>query len=174
MNFRILPLAVLALFIVLGASPRNAVAGPIVDFRATLSGENEVPPVATEGRGVALVSLDTDSLLLSWEITWSNLTGEIFAMHFHGPGAPTENAQVQVNIGSISGLTSPSVGSTVITADQAGHLLDGLWYVNIHTDAFAAGEIRGQVLRVTEPAALALFSFGAVAAVSLSRRRRAS
>jgi hypothetical protein len=67
-------------------------------------------------------------------------------MHFHGPAPAGANAGVQVNIGLISGLTSPSIGNTIITALQGTDLLNGLWYINIHTGQFAGGEIRGQVL----------------------------
>lgn len=37
------------------------------------------------------------------------------------------------------------IGEAVITAEQAAQLADGQWYVNLHTDAYPDGEIRGQV-----------------------------
>ena len=46
----------------------------------------------------------------------------------------------------IDDLESPSVGSAILTPEQEGLLRAGLWYLNIHTAANPAGEIRGQVL----------------------------
>jgi hypothetical protein len=57
---------------------------------------------------------------------------------------------VQVNIGEASGLSSPVVGSAVLTAEQATYLLDEELYINIHTAANPNGEIRGQVSCETE------------------------
>jgi hypothetical protein len=93
-------------------------------------------------------------------------------MHFHGAADPGTNAGVQVNIGSISGLGSPTAGSTTITGAQGADLVAGLWYVNIHTAANPGGEIRGQVAvsLVPEPSAALLLFFG-VAAMLLRRRR---
>jgi hypothetical protein len=122
------------------------------------------------GTGSMTGSIDTVSHQLSWNISWSGLSGTETVMHFHGPALPNANAGVQVNFGAISGTTSPSVGSTAITALQEADLLAGLWYVNIHTDLFPGGEIRGQV--VPEPGGLLLLaaSLGALAAL----RRRAA
>ena len=92
-------------------------------------------------------------------------------MHFHGSAAPGTNAGVQVNIGAISGTSSPSAGSTTITPTQATGLLDDLWYVNIHTSTFPGGEIHGQVQTalIPEPSSAALLG---MATLGFMRRRR--
>jgi hypothetical protein len=82
---------------------------------------------------------------LSWDISWSGLEGNITVAHFHGPAPPGMNAGIQVDWGTISGLVSPSIGSATLDAAQAADLLAGLWYINIHSDLFLSGEIRGQV-----------------------------
>ena len=65
--------------------------------------------------------------------------------HFHGPAMPGQNGGVQIGIDAAS---NPSSGSAILTLDQVDDLLAGLWYVNIHSEMFPAGEIRGQVLAV--------------------------
>jgi hypothetical protein len=80
------------------------------------------------------------------------------------------NASPQVNIGTISGLVSPLIGSTTITDAQETQLLDGLWYVNVHSTANPGGEIRGQV--VPEPATLLLLAMGAFFAIAHTLRKR--
>src|SRR5947209_4370157 len=64
-------------------------------------------------------------------------------------------------------------GGTVAGADAAleNGLLNGLTYLNIHTNAFGGGEIRAFLDPVPEPTAAAL-AFSGLAAVWLMRRRR--
>lgn len=120
------------------------------------------------GTGSATMTYDDVSGLFSWDISWSGLTAPETIMHFHGPGAPGANAGIQVDFGALSGTSSPSIGSTSISVAQAGDLLAGLWYINIHTTAFPTGEIRGQV--VPEPSTL-LLALGGTAGLLLLRRR---
>ena len=56
-------------------------------------------------------------------------------------------------------------GSATITDLQEADLLNGLWYVNIHTTTSAGGEIRGQVYAVVvpEPSTAVLLALGLVA-----------
>ena len=43
-------------------------------------------------------------------------------------------------------MLSPIKGEAIITNEQKTQLLDGKWYVNLHTAANPDGEIRGQVI----------------------------
>ena len=68
------------------------------------------------------------------------------AAHFHGPAEAGKNAGVQIWISEKGKpLTSPFKGSAKLTDAQAPDLMNGQWYVNIHTKANAGGEIRGQL-----------------------------
>jgi hypothetical protein len=109
---------------------------------AELSAASEVPPNDSGGTGTADVNYDTESKELSWTITFSGLTGPLTAAHFHGPAPEGENAGVVV---PIEGAESPLEGSATLTDEQATQLMEGMLYVNLHTDAHPDGEIRGQV-----------------------------
>jgi len=128
----------------------SAFAGPgsssIHAFEVLLDAAQQVPTNASPGTGAGTVTFDEVSNELSWNVAWTNLTGPATGMHFHGPAGVGTNAGVRVNIGLVSGLTSPTAGSTTISPAFGSELLAGMWYVNIHTAAHGPGEIRGQVL----------------------------
>ena len=111
------------------------------------------------GTGSATITFDDVTNLLSWNISWSGLSGALTVAHFHGPALPNQNAGVQVDFLSIA-PGNPSIGSATITASQATDLLNELWYLNIHSSTFTGGEIRGQVTVVPEPTTALLLTIG--------------
>jgi hypothetical protein len=113
-------------------------------FKADISASQEVPPNDSAGKGTAHITFDTASRNLSWTIEYSGLTGPLTAGHFHGPAGPGENGGVEV---PLKKLKSPIKGSATLAKDQAKALLDGKFYVNLHTAAHGDGEIRGQVVK---------------------------
>ena len=132
---KFLPTASLALLLL--ASPGFA---ETLMFKADMKGASEVPPTDSGGTGNAMVTLDTATRKLAWKITYSGLTGEPTAAHFHGPAAPGANAGPAVNI---SGKIAE--GTADLTDTQIADLQAGKWYLNIHTAKFPDGEVRGQV-----------------------------
>ena len=73
-------------------------------------------------------------------------------------------------------VTSPLVGGSVATAETTliNGLLGGLTYLNVHTNAFPGGEIRGFVVQVPEPETYALLLAGlAMIGIAMRKRRRA-
>jgi hypothetical protein len=123
------------------ASPTYAAT---VQFKADLKGSSEVPPNQATGTGTVTVTFDTASKQLSWQGTYSGLTGPATAAHFHGPAEPGKNASVAV---PITPATSPLQGSVTLTDTQASDLQAGRWYVNVHTAANPGGEVRGQLVK---------------------------
>lgn len=121
------------------ASPSMAA---MVHFKASMKASNEVPPTKSKGTGSVTATLDTSSKKLTWKGSYKGLTGPATAAHFHGPAAPGKNAAVAV---PISPNSSPFEGSATLTDAQMKDLEAGKWYVNVHTAANKAGEIRGQL-----------------------------
>jgi hypothetical protein len=117
-------------------------------FKADLKGSSEVPPNTTGGTGSVTATYDPATKELTWNGTFSGLTGPAMAAHFHGPAEAGKNAGVQIWISEKGKpLTSPFKGSAKLTDAQASDLMNGQWYVNIHTKANAGGEIRGQLVK---------------------------
>ena len=143
---------------VLGARPAGAET--LVTFTALLNGPQQSPPEPSPSQGVALVLLVKETNTVCYRISYSPLAGTELVAHFHGPGAPGQNAPVLVNITpSPSPVGSPKHGCVPFTKDEVKMLSKGLMYINIHSTVAINGEIRGQVLptkikypKVTAPA----------------------
>jgi hypothetical protein len=109
-------------------------------FKADLKGASEVPPAQSSGEGNMMLTLDTEKKTVAWKTTYTGLSGNATAAHFHGPAAPGENAGPAVDI---SGKREE--GSAPVSDDQIKDLQAGKWYLNIHTAKYPDGEIRGQL-----------------------------
>ena len=120
-------------------------AAETIHFTAHLDGAQETPPNDSKGTGEAKIAFDTDSKTLIWTVTYSGLSGPATMAHFHGPAPVGKAASVVVNF---TPFDSPIHGSTVLTQGQVDQLMNGLWYVNVHTALHPPGEIRGQVEKV--------------------------
>jgi hypothetical protein len=124
------------------AAPGMAMPSMATSFHASLSGAQEVPPVMGAAKGSADFKLDSKTKTLTWTVTYSGLTGDAVAAHIHGPAAMGANAGVEVPL-TVS--ASPMTGSAVLTDAQISDLSSGKTYINIHTAANKAGELRGQI-----------------------------
>lgn len=119
-------------------------------FRAFADSFQEVPPI-NEPHALGYVSAqlhmrkDAPSTL-SWIVHFDGLSSEVTLIHFHGPAPKGVNAGIQVVFPQPSrGFSSPNKGVAEVSAKQAADIINGLWYINIHTTKNPAGEIRGQL-----------------------------
>jgi hypothetical protein len=123
-----------------------ALAAP-ASFKVSLTGPQQVPPVQTTGSGSADLTYDPSTRVVTWSITYSGLSGPATMAHFHGPAEQGKNAGVVIWLSKQgSPAESPIKGEATLTPEQAQQFIAGEWYVNVHTQAHAAGEIRGQVI----------------------------
>ena len=129
-----------------GTPPSRSSPSQLAAFSTTLNAQNQVPPVPrslTSATGRVDAVLDKNTRLLRWKLSFQGLTGDAVAGHFHGPAATGVRAGVAVAFRGA--VTSPMEGQITLNPAQAADLLAGNWYVDIHTLAFPAGEIRGQM-----------------------------
>lgn len=129
-----------------------ALAGPAlaetVTFKADLAAAKEVPPNPSKGKGQVTATFDTATKMLTWKGDYAEMTGPAIMAHFHGPADATKNAGVVIPIFmNAASAKNPFEGSATLNDQQAQQLMAGDWYVNVHTDANKAGEIRGQLTK---------------------------
>ena len=127
----------------LGACNMSPMASNVGTLTARLSGANEVPAANSNGSGTLSANLDKATNVLSWTVTYSGLSGPATGGHFHGPAKMGQNAGVALPF--TGSLESPIRGTATLTPAQMDAVMNGNWYVNLHTAANPNGEIRGQV-----------------------------
>ncbi len=106
-----------------------------------LSGAAEVPAVTTSASGSGTITIGAD-LSVSGRVTTSELAGT--AAHIHG-GATGVNGPVIITLTKVSdGVWGVPAGATITSAQFASYKSGDL-YVNVHSEAHPAGEIRAQL-----------------------------
>ena len=80
------------------ARARHAVHGGHDEFQGQPGAASEVPPNTSAGKGAVTATYDNASKKLTWNGTYSGLTGPATAAHFHGPAPAGKNAGVMIPI----------------------------------------------------------------------------
>jgi hypothetical protein len=123
----------------------SAKAAKQLTFFAVLNGGQVVPPSTSNAMGVAFLTFDTGTKRVCYSISYSTLQGTETEAHLHSAQAGETNAVLY----DLTPLGTPKVSCIgPIKANEEKLLKQGRMYINIHTDIFVAGEIRGQVLPV--------------------------
>lgn len=169
LSFRwaILPLIGVCL---LGASA----SADILTFEANLDPFQEVPPHNVPGYGYAELTLDTVSGFLTLSnSTYQDLIGGSTAVTINDAPIGSNGISILVltldNPGAMTGTFS---GSGTITAGQVTDMIATNTYINIRSNVFPSGEIRGQLFLVPEPSSLLLACSGIIGLIAIRQRRK--
>jgi hypothetical protein len=144
------PHPTLPLAVILGLVASLALSGVVAAAETTLTAdlagvaEGDMPG-HPDGTGTAAVTLDPETGEACWELTAEGI-GPVTQSHIH-VGAEGESGGVVVPL-DVDGFEDTSEGCV---ADQAAADLQAIidnpagYYVNLHTEEYPAGAIRGQL-----------------------------
>lgn len=137
------------LVLVLGAAaPPEAAATHTSTFQATLLGSQEVPPNDSTARGTATAGLNSDNSL-TYSVTTTGYATSFRVSHIHtGPAGVA--GPILIFLACNATGTSCSGTTRPLNTNELGMLTRGEMYVNLHTNAFPSGEIRGQLIAVAD------------------------
>lgn len=139
-------------------------------FHATLTGYEEVPPISSPASGTFKATLNRAGDQLSWRLSYRDIATPVQQAHVHFgqravnggvsaffcsnlPGAPTGTQACPAGSARLSGtiraqdVVGPAAQGIAPgeLAELASAMRAGVTYVNVHSDAFPNGEIRGQI-----------------------------
>lgn len=146
-------LALAGLLAACGDSPNDAGSQPdptlnLAAYFTALSGAQENPPVLTVSEGNANFIVNVSSGQITGSVSTTDLTANVAHIHTGEPGinGPIIIPLTQTAAGSGVWTVPPNttLSSAQLTALNAGGL-----YVNVHSDLYPGGQIRGQIGRTT-------------------------
>jgi len=121
--------------------------GVLIGFGARLEGDDVVPPVSSPAAGESFFVLDTSTNVLRFGVHVTDFAGSITSAHIYSGAAGVNGAIVHTLYEGAPQFddANPIAGALQLTAGQASDLQTQPFYVNLHSDAFPAGELRGQL-----------------------------
>ncbi len=114
-----------------------------------MSSSQETPPFTSAATGTIDAIYNRYTKTLSYKVSFSGLSGNATAAHIHGIGGAGVSAGVLQTFSPFPAATSGTYSGTLFIDGvkfTEEHLLSSRYYVNIHTAAKPAGEIRGQLI----------------------------
>ncbi|PRO72007.1 hypothetical protein C6Y40_18975 [Alteromonas alba] len=118
-----------------------------------LTGKQQVPANMSEQMASATIELDETLGLMRASVDVSNVEG-VQAIHIHD-GDIGRNGEVAFEFSEGSTAGTYTLDETSVSSELIADLLEGEWYINVHTNTFEDGELRGQI--VTDDMAVVTF-----------------
>ena len=123
--------------VLLGASVAHAES---VSLAAHLLGSTEIPATQSDAFAEAQFTYNSASRALEYYVNYDGVAPA--KVDLHGPAAANEKAPSALNLPLSN---SPLSGTVQLTPEQGQQLLAGKMYLDIQSQKYPDGEIRGQI-----------------------------
>lgn len=160
-RFSLLFLSLSAAVVLIGSCTKDKNNEKFYITAAPLSAGQTIPPSNATSTGTIDATYDRGTKVLSYKVTWANLMDTATTLHVHGLAdagaiaiAPFPNGIVQ----TFTRTTTPALSTNKTGASFSAtlymdgtilkeeDLLAGKFYIDLHTKAKPAGELRGQLI----------------------------
>ncbi len=155
-------------------------------YTATLAGNQVVPSVSTSASGTAAITLNQPAgpsgpSVIDFQVSFTGISSGWTTARLYGPAAVGQIGAQLFDFDADNSPFDPLPGTTSGTLNGMDNsisdslknaLASGVVYIEIRSNAFPGGEIRGQLTAVPEPSTyflLGTFAFG----LAFSRKRSA-
>ncbi|MBI2730570.1 MAG: CHRD domain-containing protein [Sphingobacteriales bacterium] len=118
----------------------NPPVNTTTNFTISLSGANESTTNASPAAGSGTATFNGTSKVFTMNVTFSGITATAAHIHNGLSGVP---GPVEFSLTP----SSPINFTVTMSATQENDLMEGKYYVNVHSAAFPGGEIRGQIVK---------------------------
>ena len=119
----------------------TAICASSQEIKVVLSGNQEIPPVATAASGTATITVNADRSMIGN----ATITGmSVMVAHIHDAAAGTNGPIIVPLIRTADNVWSVPSGTRLTDAQYESYKAGNL-YFNIHSEAHRGGEIRGQI-----------------------------
>jgi hypothetical protein len=159
-----LPLLLFTVLLAMVSCETDAELKKTTDYQKNgvlLTGAQETPANASSAIGSMDVSYSKETRTLVYKVSWTGLTDSVLLMHIHGLAPSGFAAGVVQNIvttsngifnqktnGKFTFAKTGTLSGTMLVDGvvvKENDLLNGMYYMNIHTTTFPNGEIRAQI-----------------------------
>ncbi|MCX6954969.1 MAG: CHRD domain-containing protein [Verrucomicrobia bacterium] len=122
----------------------------VIEFRAAITGAQEVPAVSSPGTGSAVLLYDLGTNTFDLFLTLTNFPNNLVDAHLFEASAGANGASALIHFPlSAFARSGNTVIATILRRAYPGdrlRLLQNGAYLNFHTPQFPGGEIRGQLI----------------------------
>jgi hypothetical protein len=135
------PATKIARFALIAGFGAAGIAAHSADIAVKLSGDQEVPAVASSATGVGTIAIKNDKSV-SGSIKTTGIDGTVAHIHL---GEPGKNGPPIITLTKTADNTWSVPAGSQLTDEQYKSFKDGNLYVNVHSAEHKGGEIRTQL-----------------------------
>lgn len=116
-------------------------------FSSSLTAQQSIPPITTSAKGFALLRFNTAMDTLFIDASYTGLSSAVTGVHIHqGSAGISGSVLVDLSAGVKAGGFMASISGSALASVKTDLLMNGGYYLNVHTTINPNGEIRGQIM----------------------------